>query len=67
MSLRGLKKLCKDHGGFNTPSLNDKLYANYKGYTFIDREALEPFTGTYIFTVLIRHEHSTATLLLDTG
>lgn len=38
-----LRKLCKEHGMYTTPSLNDKLYLHYKGWSKI--ESLEAYTG----------------------
>ncbi|CAG9466512.1 unnamed protein product [Pedinophyceae sp. YPF-701] len=43
MSKAALKRICKEAGGFSTPSLNDKLYGNYKGFTAIAN--LEEYTG----------------------
>ena len=35
--------ICKEHKLYKTPSLNDTLFCNYKGFTKIAN--LEPFTG----------------------
>ena len=43
MSKEYLRKLCKDDKLYLTPSLNDKLYLNFKGFTAI--QALEEYTG----------------------
>lgn len=38
-----LQALCKQHRLYQTPALNDKLYANFRGFTSLG--ALEPYTG----------------------
>ena len=38
-----LRKLCKDTGLYTTPSINDKLYLHYKGFSSICN--LEEYTG----------------------
>ncbi|OXU26770.1 hypothetical protein TSAR_000556, partial [Trichomalopsis sarcophagae] len=38
-----IKKHCREHKLYETPSLNDVLYLHYKGYSFI--ENLENYTG----------------------
>lgn len=38
-----LRKLCKDAGLYTTPSINDKLYLHYKGFSAI--ENLDEYTG----------------------
>lgn len=38
-----LRKLCKDNGLYTTPSLNDKIYLHYKGFSKI--ENLDEYTG----------------------
>ena len=38
-----LLDICKEHKLYKTPSLNDTLYCNYKGFSSIKN--LEPFTG----------------------
>lgn len=43
MDAASLRGLCREHRGYQTPSLNDKLYANFRGFTSI--AALEPYTG----------------------
>ena len=43
MSKATLVALCKEHGLYKTPSLNDKLYLNFKGFSRI--ENLEEYTA----------------------
>ena len=43
MSKTTLMALCKENHGYRTPSLNDKLYLNFKGFSRI--ECLEEYTG----------------------
>lgn len=43
MTVQSLKAICKEHKLYNTPSLNDKLYANFKGFKAISN--LEAYTG----------------------
>ncbi len=43
MTRAALLELCKEHKLYRTPSLNDKLYANFKGFTNIAN--LEDYTG----------------------
>eukprot|EP00192_Tetraselmis_astigmatica_P012865 CAMPEP_0117671370 /NCGR_PEP_ID=MMETSP0804-20121206/13295_1 /TAXON_ID=1074897 /ORGANISM="Tetraselmis astigmatica, Strain CCMP880" /LENGTH=426 /DNA_ID=CAMNT_0005479821 /DNA_START=64 /DNA_END=1344 /DNA_ORIENTATION=+ len=43
MTPRVLKQCCKEHSLYKTPSLNDKLYLNFKGFHTI--ENLEPYTA----------------------
>lgn len=38
-----LLDICKEHKLYKTPSLNDSLFCNYKGFSSIAN--LEPFTG----------------------
>ena len=38
-----LRKLCKDNGLYTTPSINDKIYLHYKGFSVIQN--LEEYTG----------------------
>jgi dynein assembly factor 1 len=38
-----LKKLCRDHDLYVTPSINDKLYLHYKGFRRIQN--LDEYTG----------------------
>jgi dynein assembly factor 1 len=42
MSRSVLLDICKEHKLYRTPSLNDKLYCNFKGFTSI--ENLEEYT-----------------------
>lgn len=35
MSKKVLQDLCKQHSLYRTPSLNDKLYCNFKGFSVI--------------------------------
>ncbi|XP_038595923.1 dynein assembly factor 1, axonemal isoform X3 [Tachyglossus aculeatus] len=43
MTKEFLRKLCREHQLFMTPSLNDNLYLHYKGFEYI--ENLEEYTG----------------------
>ena len=43
MSSAVLLEICKEHKLYRTPSLNDTLFCNYKGFASIQN--LEPFTG----------------------
>jgi dynein assembly factor 1, axonemal len=43
MSKALLRKLCKDNGLYGTPSINDKIYLHYKGFSKIQN--LEEYTG----------------------
>ena len=43
MDAASLLAACKQHRLFQTPGLNDKLYANFQGFTAI--AGLEPYTG----------------------
>jgi dynein assembly factor 1 len=43
MSKATLVALCKENGLYKTPSLNDKLYLNFKGFSRI--ENLEEYTA----------------------
>lgn len=43
MSKPLLRKLCKEHSLYTTPSINDKLYLHYKGFSSIQN--LEEYTG----------------------
>jgi dynein assembly factor 1 len=43
MSKQTLVALCREHGGYKTPNLNDKLYLNFKGFCRI--ENLEEYTA----------------------
>lgn len=38
-----LLAMCKQHNLYQTPALNDKLYANFRGFTSLG--GLEPYTG----------------------
>jgi len=38
-----LLAVCKQHRLYQTPGLNDRLYANFKGFTCLG--GLEPYTG----------------------
>lgn len=44
MSRQALKDICKQHDLYRTPSLNDKLYCNFKGFRRIS-PALGDYTG----------------------
>ena len=35
MTREALKDLCKHHGLYRTPALNDKLYVNFQGFSNI--------------------------------
>lgn len=43
MTKEALLAICKEHNLYKTPSLNDKLYCNFKGFTNIAN--LEAYTG----------------------
>lgn len=43
MDAGALAALCKQHRLYQTPALNDRLYANFRGFTAIG--ALEQYTG----------------------
>jgi dynein assembly factor 1 len=43
MTKQALRKLCKDHGLYTTPHINDKLYLHYKGFNTICN--LEEYVG----------------------
>lgn len=43
MTKEALKAICKENQLYRTPSLNDKLYCNFKGFTRIDN--LEEYTA----------------------
>jgi dynein assembly factor 1 len=43
MTKQGLLEICKEHKLYRTPSLNDKLYLNFKGFAKID--CLEEYTA----------------------
>jgi hypothetical protein len=43
MTKKRLLDLCKEHSLYRTPHLNDKLYANFQGFTAI--ENLSEYTG----------------------
>lgn len=43
MTPEALKAICKEHKLYTTPSLNDKLYANFKGFKSIAN--LDAYTG----------------------
>lgn len=43
MTRTALLDICKEHKLYRTPSLNDKLYCNFKGFTNI--ASLEEYTG----------------------
>ena len=43
MTPKFLKQLCRQHNGYSTPDLNDRLYLHFKGFAKI--ENLEGYTG----------------------
>ena len=43
MTPKVLKELCKKHGLYNTPNLNERLYLHYKGFRTI--QSLEAYTA----------------------
>lgn len=43
ITAKELRVLCKEHGGYHTPEINEKLYLHYKGYARI--ENLDEYTG----------------------
>merc|ERR1719460_782622 len=46
MTAYKVQQLCKEHGGYNTKCLNEKLYLHFKGWPAI--ENLEDFTGARV-------------------
>jgi dynein assembly factor 1 len=46
MSVLELKRVCREHGLYSTPELNDKLYLHYKGYCKI--ENLEAYSDVKV-------------------
>ena len=45
MSKKYMVDLCMKHGGYRTPSVNDKLYLHQQGFRCIDPEVLGLYTG----------------------
>ncbi len=43
MTRSALLDICKEHKLYRTPSLNDKLYCNFRGFTNID--GLDEYTN----------------------
>lgn len=43
MTAKALAAICKQHGLYRTAHLNDKLFANFKGFAKLAN--LEPYTG----------------------
>ena len=43
MTAAALRQVCKEQGGYQTPALNDTLYANFKG--FMSLGGLEHYTS----------------------
>jgi len=46
MNSKVIKQICRDKGLYSTPSLNDKLYLHFKGFTSIG--GLEEYTGVHV-------------------
>jgi len=45
MTLARLKEVCLKNGLYRTPSVNDKLYLHYEGFSEIDGAVLGEYTG----------------------
>lgn len=45
MNAKNIRQICKDKKLYLTPSLNDKLYLHFKGFTAIN--GLDEYTGMY--------------------
>lgn len=52
MNAKSIRQICKDKKLYLTPSLNDKLYLHFKGFTVIN--GLDEYTGmNHSFTIFI--------------
>lgn len=45
LTSKRVKELCKEHGLYRTPELNDKLYLHYQGFKALDGQVLGQYTG----------------------
>lgn len=46
-TLKKLQALCARDGLYRTPSVNDKLYLHYQGFTEIDEEVNDSSSGFF--------------------
>lgn len=58
MTVKELKKLCREHGLYSTPELNDKIYLHYKGPSEVEMSALyvtNPRNHSFHAYLFLRH------------